>query len=200
MKQLIHLDPGELFTQLAATTMLVEPGRKSRWYLSSAVVSEGVIRLFRPWLAEQAGKQSIFSREESIDWKDDQRGTVWVNDGKNVGVRFNVREHRWRRENPILVHSDEEVAVSYEVQFEGKHTHHTPDLDLVADGLQQKFTFERGIFSRLLSNRSWDSRVFLVMPLLLDRRSRRWVLSRFSLPVLVKYGTVRLQIARLLVR
>ena len=151
VKQLIHLDPGELFTQLQATTMLVQPGRKLRWFLTTAVVSDGVLRLFRSWLARQAeseakrdpvglqGQKSTSAEKEpetsqrmdgagaSISNasptrcadEEDQEGLVWVNDGKNVGVRFTVRERRWRRDNPILVRSDEELAVSYEIQFEG---------------------------------------------------------------------------------
>lgn len=47
---------------------------------------------------------------------------LWVNTrDDNVGIKFKVKEKKWRRTTamPILFESDVEVAVSYEVEFEG---------------------------------------------------------------------------------
>ena len=56
--------------------------------------------------------------EEQLDLKDSS--FLWVNDNAkpNVGVRFTVVERKWRRDAPVLIQADEEVAVSYEVQIE----------------------------------------------------------------------------------
>lgn len=148
MKQLVHLDAGELFTQLRATTTLVKIGPKRGLFLSSVGVSDGVLRLFRNWLAEQAGAQSQegnvsseMAEDGSADMArgkgkardphagrrsgcarleaDERTDILWVNDGKNVGVRFSVKEDVSRRDNPVLIQSDEDAAVSYEITFEG---------------------------------------------------------------------------------
>ena len=46
---------------------------------------------------------------------------LWINtSGESVGVRFRVRERKQRRDRaPVLFASEEEVAVSYAVEFEG---------------------------------------------------------------------------------
>ncbi len=143
----MHLDAGELFTQLCATTTIVKVGPKNGVFYSSVPVSDGIIRIWRNWLAEQSrdrhavlplqeqelgrlaladeridlvgkGKQrDIAGFEQGVHFVD-EKGVLWVNDGKNVGVRFRVRERKWRRENPVLFQKDEEVAVSYEIQYE----------------------------------------------------------------------------------
>ncbi|TKA57845.1 hypothetical protein B0A49_10607, partial [Cryomyces minteri] len=33
-------------------------------------------------------------------------------------IKFRVKERRWRRDNPILFQSDDEVAVSYSIEYE----------------------------------------------------------------------------------
>lgn len=144
----MHLDAGELFTQLCATTTIVKTGPKNGVYYSSVPVSDGIIRIWRNWLAEQSrscdrdrqepglrGRLALADQPTDVDvdrkgkekeiagfepgfQSVNEQGVLWVNDGKNVGLRFRVRERKWRRENPVLFQRDEEVAVSYEIQYE----------------------------------------------------------------------------------
>lgn len=60
----------------------------------------------------------VWDEEEQVDVNDP--AFLWVNDNSspNVGVRFTVSERRWRRNAPILMHADEEVAMTYDVQIE----------------------------------------------------------------------------------
>jgi len=94
---------------------------------SSVTVEEGVVRIWREWLARMAGtlntpgaadikgKKQMVERQVSEDER-----VLWVDNAKNVGLRLKVKERRWRRDNPILVASEDEVAVSYDIEFEGK--------------------------------------------------------------------------------
>ncbi len=45
---------------------------------------------------------------------------VWMDSGKNVGIRVLVKERRSGRDLPLLISRDEDVAVSYAIEFEGK--------------------------------------------------------------------------------
>lgn len=51
------------------------------------------------------------------------KSILWINTrDDNIGIKFKVKEKKWRRTTamPILFESDVEVAVSYEVEFEGR--------------------------------------------------------------------------------
>lgn len=121
-----------MFTQLCAQTNLAKAGPRNGLFLSLVEVSDGVIRIFRDWLARQAesgGTSLLAPRMDSNDkGKERLRGEdedriLWVNDGKNVGLRLKVKERKWNRDNPILLHRDEGVAVSYSIHFEGNYFH-----------------------------------------------------------------------------
>jgi len=45
---------------------------------------------------------------------------MWIDNGRNVGIRVVVKERKWRRDQPILISRDEDVAVSYAIGFEGQ--------------------------------------------------------------------------------
>lgn len=98
-------------------------------------VEDGVLRIWRDWLGRMAngqgtgsgkGKERIvgdariddLSVQGGMDQGDDL--VLWVTPAQNVGMRFKVRERHFRRDNPILIRSDEEVAVTYEIQYEGE--------------------------------------------------------------------------------
>ena len=124
LKQAINLDAHEMFTQLQTTTTLVTAGPR-RGLLSNAVAaSEGVVRIWRKWLHDQDQRRK---KREKLNLKepDEEQFPIqdesirWVNDAhENVGVRFTVSERKWRRENPILIRADEDVAIHYELQIE----------------------------------------------------------------------------------
>lgn len=110
----VHLDSTEMFTQLCARTFAAIPGLKPNIYHNHIDMNDGVIRVFRNWLAEQ---------DKAIPHKSDKphTGVLWANDGEQVGVRFLVKRRAWTRSNvPLLQDAKEDVPVSYEVQYQGK--------------------------------------------------------------------------------
>lgn len=45
---------------------------------------------------------------------------LWVDQNKVVGLRVRVEEKKGRRDLPVLVHKDEDQAISYSLELEGK--------------------------------------------------------------------------------
>ena len=143
----VTVDAHDLFSQLSTSVYL---GRREprRGLLDSIQnVSEGTIRVWRNWLSEQCETKTFSDgtpvtvhhdssskrdRKEPVvpsdlsDTLEDPRkdgSILWVNTrDDNVGTKFKVKEKKWRRTTamPILFESDVEVAVSYEVEFEGR--------------------------------------------------------------------------------
>jgi len=112
---LMHLDSTELFTQLCARTFAAIPGTKPNIYRDYIDVNDGVVRVFRNWLAEEA-KDSTQTAEKP------HAGIVWANDGEQVGIRLKVKKRAWHRTAavPLLRAASEDMPVSYEIQYEGK--------------------------------------------------------------------------------
>ncbi|KAJ9629899.1 hypothetical protein H2203_002284 [Taxawa tesnikishii (nom. ined.)] len=121
----VSLDAHELFSQLCAVTNLVKIGPRRGLFMSIVEVSDGTIRVWRDWLAGQIGagrKSAQSSKEGSVEDLTQDPSILWVNNSNNaVGIKFRVRERKWRRDNPILYSAEEEVAVSYYIEFEGEH-------------------------------------------------------------------------------
>lgn len=127
----VSLDAHELFSQLCTVTNLVKMGPKRGLLLSIVEVGDGTIRVWRDWLAKQAEArvglidtgEPVIGGSGSFQSEADPTNDpsiLWVNNSDNaVGIKFRVRKHQWRRDNPILFSSEEEVAVSYQVEFEG---------------------------------------------------------------------------------
>ncbi|KAL1296977.1 hypothetical protein AAFC00_004576 [Neodothiora populina] len=115
----ISLDPQELFTQLCAVAHMVKIGRQGL-FTQVVDVCDGMIRVWRDWLKERA--------REAPGWPQSSQGphhpstddrTLWVNKGDHtVGVRCAVTERKWKRDNPVLIASEDEVAVSYHIEFQ----------------------------------------------------------------------------------
>jgi len=105
---------------------------------------EGGVRVGRNWLREMAGREGIMNYgardnntlivEEEIgqsgkgkeaaqelsdiagDLNDDN--ILWVSPARNTGLRFKIREKKFRRDTPILMNASEEMPVSYEIQYD----------------------------------------------------------------------------------
>ena len=133
----------------------------SHLLLSAVTIEDGIIRLFRDWLANQvqmlkedAARKAASVEEEviapgggiqhrhTVDESSvlDHHCMLWVDGRRNVGLKLRVREKRWRRNVPILVHRDEE-HVNYEVDIEGQMP--SSCLMFVADVNLQNYTFAR---------------------------------------------------------
>ncbi|KAI8723354.1 F-box domain-containing protein [Fusarium sp. LHS14.1] len=107
--QHIHLDDGELFSQLCAVTNLVKEGPKRGLFISHVNIVDGVVRIFRNWLAEMASKQDLSSAgSESI---------VWVGRHDNVGIRFRVVPAA-SETMPLISGPDDDPPVHYTMVYE----------------------------------------------------------------------------------
>ena len=127
----VNLEPHELFSQLCVATHRVQLGHRGRIY-SIANVTEGVVRIWRQWLAQRAksndeksiaGSPRILEDDQGEydenEDKDDGANMLWVDDRKDVGIRVRVKENSWKRNGPILLLKDEDPAVSYTIEYEG---------------------------------------------------------------------------------
>jgi len=113
--QHLHLDSGERFTQLCATTSLVKIGPRAGLFRSCVCVGDGVVRVFRDWLRKRArvsSRDATTVRKEDREEKEeedddygyrgtranDRAGVLWTSPAANVGISFRVRERGgWRR-------------------------------------------------------------------------------------------------------
>lgn len=137
VKQTLSLESHELFTQLVAQTHLVKIGPRVGLFSSFVDVEEGVLRVWRKWLDETAKKGQGASEvaqgavEEAGKGKGNAKGVgeaadvsdariLWVSPSKNTGIRFNVKQRRFRRDVPILIRVDEDLPVSYEIEYDGE--------------------------------------------------------------------------------
>jgi len=89
-------------------------------FLSCVNLSDGVVRIWREWLAQQASKKT----EEEIDPETTSIGApdgrmLWVDGKNNVGLKVRVSRKRWSRQFPVLLHRDDEESVSYSVELKG---------------------------------------------------------------------------------
>ncbi|KAK1752180.1 hypothetical protein QBC47DRAFT_68044 [Echria macrotheca] len=98
----IFLDEDVLFSQLCTVTNLVKMGPKPGLFLSHVNVGDGLIRVWRNWLAANAGSAPA--------------PILWADTAHTVGVRFRVAE----REQPgaVLVAVGDEMPLAYRLEFD----------------------------------------------------------------------------------
>jgi hypothetical protein len=138
VKQTVSLEAHELFTQLVAQVNLVKIGPYNGLFSAFVDIEEGVLRVWRKWLGEIAAKGNrvidtskekaeevggakgeIRKPDDMESGSEDQR-ILWVSTARNTGIRFNVRERKLRRDTPILIRNDEDLPVSYDVEYDGE--------------------------------------------------------------------------------
>ena len=134
----VNLDSHELFSQLMVVTNLVRLGPRRGVFYSFVNIADGVVRIWREWLAERARlhkaktlsgnelDEDIFeevSSPKNIDNNDRTGCTLWVGNRKDVGIRVRIQEKTWRRNTPLLLLRDEDPAVSYSMEYEGGYIH-----------------------------------------------------------------------------
>lgn len=135
----VSLEAHELFSQLCTVINLAKIGAAKGLIMSIVEVSDGMIRIWRDWMAKQAsatletghamGSTSPIEHEPCNPCQDPT--ILWVNNSNDaVGIKFRVREHKWRRDNPILFASEDDIAVSYSVEFLGKLASHRESVAL----------------------------------------------------------------------
>lgn len=137
-KKQISLDEFESFSQLQTMVNLVKVVPNTTRLISALNVEEGIIRVKRDWLKKHAErKQGDYIQETA---KDDD-SILWVDNQENVGLKLRVKEKRWNRQAPILIHQ-EEVAVTYEIEIEGNKV--LRDMwSLILLNLGQRFAYAR---------------------------------------------------------
>lgn len=123
VSQSVNLDAHELFTQLRLVASLVQVGPSRGFFLSiESIVEKKTTRLWRQWLAESAKNthgSNANSDSVSSGIDSDTGSLVWVDQNKIAGLKVRVNEKNWRRDAPILLHRDEDQAVSYSLELEG---------------------------------------------------------------------------------
>ncbi|EMC93465.1 hypothetical protein BAUCODRAFT_150789 [Baudoinia panamericana UAMH 10762] len=143
VSETVTVDAHELFSQLTTFAYLGKRHSSRGLLFSMQEVCEGTIRVWREWLSRQCeskkwsdGENVVIHHDppsDAIAGKGKQRSDsvtgypdptkdpriLWVNTrDDNVGIRFRVKERKWRRAAPVLFTSDVEVPVSYEIDFE----------------------------------------------------------------------------------
>jgi hypothetical protein len=117
----VHLDENELFTQLCTITNVVKIGPGRFHFLSHANVSDGVIRVWRGWLAAKAAAAAAEVGGGGGDCTppphDSRPAILWADATQHVGLRFRVSEVAAPL-GPLLVARDEDVPVSYRLGLE----------------------------------------------------------------------------------
>ncbi|KAF8861010.1 hypothetical protein BDZ45DRAFT_285149 [Acephala macrosclerotiorum] len=114
--QNIHLEAHELFSQLCTVTNVVKPGPRG-FLLGCINISEGITRVWRHWLAEQAKSSTEHVSGSGSTDVEGGRRLLWADNNKTVGLRMRVVE-RDDSTAPVLRSTDEDEAVSYTLQYE----------------------------------------------------------------------------------
>jgi hypothetical protein len=137
--QIVSLESHELFSQLCTIANLVKAVPNVGFLLSCITIGEGVIRIWRDWLAERAvlprpkGKSSLgtpsMSAASEASSFDERERILWLDNGYNVGIRLRVIE-REDLGTPILMRLDEDPHVAYSIEFEGRPQKLRPCLTL----------------------------------------------------------------------
>ncbi|EFY92639.1 F-box domain containing protein [Metarhizium acridum CQMa 102] len=111
----VYLDHDLLFSQLCAVTYVVKEASKPGFFVSQVNTCDGIIRVWRGWLAE---KSNLNGADEGLNSKIiDLDKFLWVDVGKNVGLRFRVVLGPAER-LPLLSGPGDDSPVSYTLIYE----------------------------------------------------------------------------------
>lgn len=116
----VFLDESELFSQLCTVTNLVKVGPKPGLFLSHVNVGDGLIRVWRQWLSVQAARCVAGAETTGAGAGSDsadREHILWADAAKQVGLRFRVCE-KSDGPRPVLALSDEDLPVSYTLEYE----------------------------------------------------------------------------------
>ncbi|KAL4783088.1 hypothetical protein BJX76DRAFT_348861 [Aspergillus varians] len=117
VRRYVTIEEFENFSQLCVVMKVVKlrglPGTTA--LLSAVDVEDGVVRLFRSWLKSQADRPQHSQHHDG----DQDPAILWVDQNKNVGIKFRVREvTRPVSDFPVF---DEESSSSYEISIDELH-------------------------------------------------------------------------------
>jgi hypothetical protein len=126
-RELIDLDTDQLFEQLCAVTNVVKPGPRPGLFLSHVNISDGVLRLWRNWLAEMADGFSELTQSG------EGSKILWVNAGQTVGLHMRVKYGPADR-MPVISGPDDHPAISYRLEYQGTFSWTRRQRTLARDG------------------------------------------------------------------
>ena len=142
----VNLEADELFTQLRFLASLVEIGPRRGFFMSiQNIVEKKTTRIFRTWLAERAKKrndtETSYSEASLSTSPDEDDSILWMDLNRVAGLKVWVQERGWRNNIPILVHRDEDQAVSYSLELQGTSI---VWLDVAREHQHQQHALKRG--------------------------------------------------------
>ena len=122
--QNVNLEAHELFTQLRLLASLVQIGPRRGFFMSiQNIVEKKTTRIFRTRLAEMAKNTkdpvTICSMDSLSGSVGEDNSIIWVDHKKIAGLKIRVMERKWRGDLPVLLHRDEDQAVSYSLELKG---------------------------------------------------------------------------------
>ncbi|GKT93185.1 F-box domain-containing protein [Colletotrichum tofieldiae] len=112
--QELVLDDGELFSQLCTSASLIKSGPNPGLLASHSNITNGVVRVWRHWLAKAAASSALCPTGGCTD----ESTILWTDAAKNVGLRFRVTEVTQERLPPYRG-VDEDPPVAYSLYYEG---------------------------------------------------------------------------------
>ncbi|KAI0016877.1 hypothetical protein F4780DRAFT_634093 [Xylariomycetidae sp. FL0641] len=116
----INLESGDPFSQLCTATNVVKVGRGRGLFLSIAPITDGVVRVWRDWLHEQAAKiaagEATQQRQPPTNPGLDE-SILWVDSSKDVGLKFRIVE-KVNDNAPVLIGSNEDPPVSFSLEYQ----------------------------------------------------------------------------------
>ncbi|KAL4968611.1 F-box protein [Aspergillus stella-maris] len=140
----VSIEGFEDFSQLCVVVNVVKVIPGTDVLLSAVNVEDSVIRLFRDWLKSQVDRPQNSNNHNSSDGP--ESGLLWVDRGKNVALRFSVREvNRLNSSFPVLVHRDEESFSSYEISIDELHVRTTRLLLTVEQSLREQQSYPKAV-------------------------------------------------------
>lgn len=115
--QIIYLDEGELFSQLCVLTNVVKQS-KPGYFLSHHNISDGVVRVWREWLADMVSSTAVHRDESAEQFSQDDKRILWVDTGHNIGLRFRLSP--LVSVTPVILCAGDEPPITYTLIYEGK--------------------------------------------------------------------------------
>lgn len=116
--QEVALDEGELFSQLCASVAMVRSGPRRGLYRSHSGVGDGVVRVWRDWLATRATAAAAAAASAETETNgssvSEEDGILWADYRKNLGVRFGVTRFG---EHAPPARAGDEPAVEYTLHY-----------------------------------------------------------------------------------
>jgi hypothetical protein len=131
VSQIVSLDTNERFSQLCVVANLVRIGKSINWLINSVTLGEGVVRIFRDKMPTTDGYGSYQVNQDPVsessscqrrNWPKEDIGEermLWIDDSQTTGLKVRVTEQKSNKVQPLLFKEDDEVAVSYRVEYQG---------------------------------------------------------------------------------